>query len=214
MLGRHSPLGRWIELWFGLGYSHGQKLFSFLGRVCKNKQLSFPQLLLIWKQNPPLFLPCKENPQIRSSGKPGQRLNKACCAWLNRAWFNVLDWTRINVKQWTRFNRSDWTRLNVRHWTRFNVPDLSGLLLVISPPGGIKQPSNRIFFIHPWLHFDSCGEYVNVPELFIAHPLYYRLRCIKPGLRLEFSTLNAWVLYPRKKLFSYIVLRWSSAMLI
>ena len=47
VLGRHDPLGRRLESWFGLGQSHGQKLFSFLGRGCKNKQLSFPQLLLI-----------------------------------------------------------------------------------------------------------------------------------------------------------------------
>ena len=58
----------------------------------------------------------------------------------------------------------------------------------------------------------------DVMELLISHRtsivLHYKLRCLKPGLKLEFSTLNAWVLYPREKLFSYIDLRWSSAMLI
>ena len=47
VLGRHDPLGRRLESWFGLGQSHGQTLLTFLGRGCKTKQLSFPQLLLI-----------------------------------------------------------------------------------------------------------------------------------------------------------------------
>ena len=44
---RQDPLGRWLESWFGLGQSHGQTLLSFLERGCKNRQLSFQQLLLI-----------------------------------------------------------------------------------------------------------------------------------------------------------------------
>ena len=109
---RHDPLGRRLESWFGL----------------------FPQLFLIWKQNPPLFLPCKKNPQC------SQVFNSECSqlqTWersdLSSWEHNMIgcselqSWERSQVLTWEHsLNQSDCVP---KYWRR-NCP-----LSIILPPG-------------------------------------------------------------------------------
>ena len=82
---RHDPLGRRLESWFGL----------------------FPQLFLIWKQNPPLFLPCKKNPQ--------------CFQVFNSECSQLQTWERSDLSSWEHnmigcSELQSWERSQVLTW--------------------------------------------------------------------------------------------------